>query len=265
MTEFLSCPASSPTRSDARRKRRAGWGRQAIPALTGLAILLVAAGTAPAQEKPLPPPDTPPESRLTVTPSEFERWLGRIPADDGAASEPEDATSRMGSPPPPPVLTAPPPPPPKLPLPASPVTAPPPPELGLPAKPPAAAIIPTESGANSPSAATGPDAKKPRPEPVRIVYAEEATAVPASALPALDKLTVWLRDNPDVRIELLGYASESSKTGSQARRRSLQRVLAVRDYLIGQGVPGTRMTVRALGDQGADGPRDRVEVKLPPS
>lgn len=243
-------------------------GRRAILSVAGFAALFamtVAAGS-PAQQKPLPPPDTLPASRLTMTPSEFERWLGRAPARSAATSEPAATTPRLAAPPPPPVLAAPPPAP-SLPLPvATPAgSPPPPPKLDAPAKPPLAAIFPPKSGATSPSAAVAPGADTPPPKPVRILYAAEATELPATARLALDKIAAWLRDNPDVRIELLGYASESSKTGSQARRRALLRVLAVRNYLVGQGVLSTRMNVRALGDQAADEPRDRVEVKLPPS
>jgi outer membrane protein OmpA-like peptidoglycan-associated protein len=41
---------------------------------------------------------------------------------------------------------------------------------------------------------------------------------------------------------------------------SLSRALAVRAFLIEQGVRSTRMDVRALGDKVPDGPVDRVDV-----
>ena len=41
---------------------------------------------------------------------------------------------------------------------------------------------------------------------------------------------------------------------------SLSRALAVRAYLIDQGVRSTRMDVRALGSKVGDGPADRVDV-----
>lgn len=245
--------------------------RRGILLAAGFTILLtmMVADVSSAQEQP---PDTPPESRLTVTPSAFDRWLGRTPAAGATTkpavkptTKPAAKTPRLGSPPAPPVLTAPPPPP-SLPLPAGPTSVPPaPPKLDTPAKPPATAIIPPNSGSTSATAATATGRVTPPPEPVTIGYAAEATGLPAGSRRALDAFAVWLRDNPDVRIELLGYASESSRTGSRARRRSLLRVVAVRDYLVGKGVLSTRMAVRALGDQAEEEPRDRVEVRVPPS
>ncbi|MCH8925159.1 MAG: OmpA family protein [Proteobacteria bacterium] len=55
-------------------------------------------------------------------------------------------------------------------------------------------------------------------------------------------------------------ASRSPGSASAARRLSLSRALAVRAYLIEQGVRSTRMDVRALGDKVPDGPADRVDV-----
>ena len=54
-------------------------------------------------------------------------------------------------------------------------------------------------------------------------------------------------------------------SGSDARRRSLFRTLAVRTYLVENGVLSTRMDVRALGDRTEEEPKDRVEVRVPPS
>jgi len=44
------------------------------------------------------------------------------------------------------------------------------------------------------------------------------------------------------------------------RRLSLSRALAVRAFLIDQGVRSTRLDVRALGDKTGDGPADRVDI-----
>ena len=43
---------------------------------------------------------------------------------------------------------------------------------------------------------------------------------------------------------------------------SLSRALAVRSYLIEQGIRSTRIDVRALGLAGDSGPLDRVDVVL---
>ena len=66
----------------------------------------------------------------------------------------------------------------------------------------------------------------------------------------------------DGRLQLKAYASASGGSASKARRTSLWRALAVRSFLIEQGLRSTRIDVRALGiarDGGAD---DRVDVIL---
>ena len=65
-----------------------------------------------------------------------------------------------------------------------------------------------------------------------------------------------------LRIQLLAYASGTAETASQSRRISLSRALAIRGYLIDQGVRSARMDVRALGYRSEEGPSDRVDVLL---
>ena len=55
--------------------------------------------------------------------------------------------------------------------------------------------------------------------------------------------------DPSLRVMLKAYASGTNRTASQARRVSLTRALAVRTYLIDEGLPGVRIDVRALGGQ----------------
>ena len=89
--------------------------------------------------------------------------------------------------------------------------------------------------------------------------------LPEAAKPGLDKMAAWLRQNPAVRVQIVGYASDSGEAGNQARRTSLYRTLAVRKYLVDNGVLSTRMDVRALGAGTDEMPRDRVEISLRPS
>jgi len=62
------------------------------------------------------------------------------------------------------------------------------------------------------------------------------------------------------RIQLLAFAADSGAGASRARRLSLSRALAVRAFLIDEGVRSTRMDVRALGSNAGDGPADRVDI-----
>ena len=89
--------------------------------------------------------------------------------------------------------------------------------------------------------------------------------LPEAAKPELDRIAAWLRQNPAVRVQIVGYASELPGAENPARRTSLYRTLAVRKYLVENGVLSTRMDVRALGARTDELPRDRVEISLPPS
>jgi outer membrane protein OmpA-like peptidoglycan-associated protein len=267
-----------------------------LAAVSCLCILLPLAAanaqTAPA-DGPLPPPGMAPESRLTVTPAEFEQWLAGLPPPDdtAVAQDPDAMTPSLATPPPPPpVLVTPPPPPvlvappplttiapaptvtpaapaatppdatPQPPLPT--VTAPLAPVLEVPAEPRVATLPPDSPDTTPPAPAL---ATLARPDAVKILYPEGVMELPEAAKPELDKLAAWLRQNPSVRVQIVGYASETANAESPARRTSLYRTLAVRKYLVENGILSTRMNVRALGAKTDELPRDRVEVSLPPS
>jgi len=81
-------------------------------------------------------------------------------------------------------------------------------------------------------------------------------------LPMLDKLAVTLRANSGVRITLTAYADNSTGVSPrEARRLSLSRALAVRDYLTSKGISSGRIDVRALGANIPSGEPDRVDIK----
>lgn len=69
-----------------------------------------------------------------------------------------------------------------------------------------------------------------------------------------------------VRLQLLAYAGGEDISASKARRLSLARALAVRSFLMANGIDGARMDVRALGDRiaGSPGgsPVDRVDIAM---
>lgn len=214
---------------------------------------------------PLPPPNVAPPSRLTVTPSDFERWLSRRPESTVSTPKLEKPPPRIAAPPPPPTLAAPP---------ASPIVAPTPraaapavpaaPELeaARPPQPPEAATLTPES----PSTTLPPEAtvrRIPRPDDIRIIYAADATDVPSAARVRLEGLAEWLAANPSERIQIEAFASETTSAGSQARRLSLLRAREVRRYLIGKGAAETQIDVRALGARTDQTPKDRVEITLP--
>jgi hypothetical protein len=63
-----------------------------------------------------------------------------------------------------------------------------------------------------------------------------------------------------LRLELLAYAAGTEDQANRARRLSLSRALAVRAFLINEGVRSTRMDVRALGNNVDGEPADRVDI-----
>lgn len=78
----------------------------------------------------------------------------------------------------------------------------------------------------------------------------------------LKALVSRLGDDHRSRIQIAAYADVAGASGSAARRLSLSRALAIRSRLLEEGVPSTRIDVRALGNQVARGTADRVDVAV---
>jgi outer membrane protein OmpA-like peptidoglycan-associated protein len=97
---------------------------------------------------------------------------------------------------------------------------------------------------------------------MQIVFGDGATKIPDSALGSLKGVIARLSKDEESRLQLLAYAEGSDANASKARRLSLSRALAVRSYLIDQGVRSTRIDVRALGNKAPAGPSERVDVVL---
>lgn len=254
------------SQSRARRGRRLGRHiASAVMVAWGVGIGLPASAQQETAQ-PLPPPEVVPPSRLTVTPSEFERWLTRRTESTEIVPQPEKPAPRIATPPPPPPLAAPPPPPVLAPPPraTAPTAVPRAPDMQpvRPPQPPETAILPPES----PSTTVPPEPaarRVPRPDDVRIVYAPDATDVPTTAREKLDGLAEWLAANPSERVQIEAFASQTTSAGSEARRLSLLRAREVRRYLIGKGAAETQIGVRALGARTDETPKDRVEITLP--
>lgn len=96
----------------------------------------------------------------------------------------------------------------------------------------------------------------------QIPFAAGAADLPTDGKPVLDQAVAKLKQDDEARLQIIAYASGSEDSGSQARRLSLSRALAVRSYLIDQGVRSTRMDVRALGNHVPSGSADRVDILL---
>ncbi|CAA6605745.1 putative Lysophospholipase [Rhodospirillaceae bacterium LM-1] len=97
---------------------------------------------------------------------------------------------------------------------------------------------------------------------MQVVFADGATRIPDNKLTDLKALAGRMSKDEDIRLQLLAYAEGTDANASKARRLSLSRALAVRSYLIDQGVRSTRIDVRALGNKAGSGPAERVDVVM---
>ena len=172
------------------------------------------------------------------------------------AEVPAPTTTKPPEPEPPrQVATAPVPPPVKAPAPpplppAEPVKAPPPP-------PPATQPAPRQQVA---ALEPGDLAELEGHKGLRLLYDAGSVQLPTAGEVRLKALAELLTGSDD-RIQLKAYGG-GDDAASAARRLSLSRALAVRSFLIEQGVRSTRIDVRALGIAKDGGPADRVDVLL---
>lgn len=138
------------------------------------------------------------------------------------------------------------------------------PQAAAPAAPPTAA---PPARAPAPQVAAAPTPPRPVPAPgpgaggvVTLAFPGGQGDLPAGSQAALDALAAQLASGED-RLQIRAYAASTvSDGGSGARRLSLTRALAVRQYLIDKGIRSTRIDVRALGAPTDGSDADRVEV-----
>ena len=139
---------------------------------------------------------------------------------------------------------------------------PPPPPLALKLQKPAVKVPP-------PPPAQQTAALTSRPAPIgrlnlgqqfRLGFSSGSAAISDGAATQLDGVAKSMKQNGNLRLQLLAYAGGGSQTPSQARRLSLSRALAVRSQLIEKGIQSTRIDVRALGNKLEAGPPDRVDI-----
>ena len=97
-------------------------------------------------------------------------------------------------------------------------------------------------------------------EQVSVMFQEGSAELSDGAKDQLETLARQLSQQTSTRIRVAAYAKSTDDRPARARRLSLSRALAVRTYLIDQGVRSTRMDVRALGAKVPDGPPDRVDI-----
>lgn len=91
----------------------------------------------------------------------------------------------------------------------------------------------------------------------RVLFEDNSALLSQGAQDTLTQLALSLSGG-ETRLQLRAYAMREEE-GAAARRLSLKRALAVRAYLIDQGMAPTRIDVRALGPAKDSGPTERVD------
>lgn len=212
---------------------------------------------APLAQPQLNPPDAPTGSVSLKPPTQTKRRAA--PARPKVAKRPPPkprvtapAVPKVVSPPPPMVAAVP-----KAPVAPPPPPAPPAPPVAAPATPPATGAAAASAALTSRPAPTG--ALKPGQQ-FRLGFDSGSAAISDGTETQLEGLAKSMKQDGNLRLQLLAYAGGGAQTPSQARRLSLSRALAVRSKLIEKGIRSTRIDVRALGNKSEGGPPDRVDI-----
>ncbi len=80
-----------------------------------------------------------------------------------------------------------------------------------------------------------------------IFFETDSHALKETSMAELQKLYRFMRKNPDVHIEISGH-TDSRGTYAHNLALSENRARSVRDYLIDQGIPGSRLTYKGYAD-----------------
>ena len=126
-----------------------------------------------------------------------------------------------------------------------------------PVRPALKPLPPAELSAAMPTAVEEPSAAATL---ASVSFAPAEMELGPAAKRDLAELARRLRGEPDARVAVIAYAAAAGATMS-ARRISLGRALAVRSYLLGEGVARGRMIVRALGASEDAGASERVDIQ----
>ena len=218
---------------------------------------------APLAQPQLNPPDAPTGSVSLKPPTQTKRRAA--PARPKVAKRPPPkprvtapAVPKV-APPPPPMVAAVPKAPVAPPPPTAATTPPPPPAINPPRPAVKAPPPPPQQSAALTSRPAPTGALKPGQQ-FRLGFDSGSAAISGGTETQLDGVAKSMKQDGNLRLQLLAYAGGGAQTPSQARRLSLSRALAVRSKLIEKGIRSTRIDVRALGNKSEGGPPDRVDI-----
>jgi outer membrane protein OmpA-like peptidoglycan-associated protein len=97
---------------------------------------------------------------------------------------------------------------------------------------------------------------------LRLTFAPGKSDLSADSAASIKDLTASAPGGDAATFTVQAYAPGTPDDPSTARRVSLSRAMAVRSALVADGVPSSRIFVRALGAQYGDGPPDRVDLSV---
>ncbi|GAB6054571.1 hypothetical protein JCM17960_33910 [Magnetospira thiophila] len=228
---------------------------------------------APAPQAPLAPPKAPDTPMAKpAAPVESPPAPASAPTRISPPPTPPAAPVTTQPAPPPPAPTKPevksvtplppaPPPPPKAPG-LTPPTAPPaaPKAVSVPPAPPTPTKTPEVVASLTEAPAAVLDKAVAEMPKAMVTFKGEETRLSADARTTLAQTVKLLTDSPSSRLQLRAFAGGEGLSASRARRVSLSRALAVRSFLMDNGVASNRIDVRALGDKSTEEPMNRVDL-----
>lgn len=97
---------------------------------------------------------------------------------------------------------------------------------------------------------------------MRVNFDAGATDLSPSSAAAIKEFVAAAPSTDTASYNVVAFASGKAEDPSTARRVSLSRAMAVRAALMADGVPSSRIYVRALGAQSGEGPPDRVDISM---
>ncbi len=101
------------------------------------------------------------------------------------------------------------------------------------------------------------------PEASLISFERGSDKLDKDAVEVVEKLIRILKDHGEARITLTAYSDiNGTITPREARRLSLNRALAIRDFMTTKGIASSRVDVRPMGANVPSGDMDRVDVKV---
>lgn len=86
--------------------------------------------------------------------------------------------------------------------------------------------------------------------PMTIRFASDSYNIEDTQLANIDNLALFLKDNPEVKVSIVGYADEETGTPEYNQQLSEKRAEAVKSVLVNDyGIDSSRLTVSAEGDK----------------